>query len=134
MKTLVSVSLTIAALATTLNSSAATQPRFDQAKICRATIAALMGRNPKIIKVDKEDAGIVHVSYIRPDDGTLWEQRCRLEGARVLWATRSGRWRDDPRDETVTYSVNGQTLSITTKYTDGSGSTKTYTAAQLGSK
>lgn len=134
MKTFVSVSLAAAALATALDSHAAAQPRFDQARICRAAIGAVMGRDPRIIKVDKEDAGIVHVSYARPDDGTIWEQRCRLEGARVLWATRTGRWRDDPQDETITYAVNGQTLSITQKFADGSGSTKTYTAAQLRSK
>lgn len=126
--------LGIAVLAMTFEGSDSFAANFDQQQICRATIGAVMGRDPKIIKVSKVESGIIHVSYSRPDDGTIWEQRCRIEGQKVIWATETGRWREHPLDEVITYAVTGASLTITQKFTDGSASTKSYTRAQLGLK
>lgn len=116
------------ALAVPLTSSAAD---FSHPQICRAAIGAMMGRAPSIIRVDKVSAGVVHVSYKRPDDGTSWSQRCRIEGAKIIWATASGRWRDHPSDEQVTYAATPTSLTIHQKFGDGSSSAKTFTRQQL---
>ena len=73
--------------------------------VCRATIAAIMGREPDTIKVTKFVSGIVYTSYLRPNDGTRWSNRCRIDGNRVIWATDTGRWRTHALDPKITYSV-----------------------------
>src|SRR3546814_8818964 len=42
---------------------------------CKAAIALIMDRDPKIIQCRKLADGQVHVSYRRPDDGKKWEAR-----------------------------------------------------------
>jgi hypothetical protein len=126
--------VSIATMTLSIEIRAAQAPNFDQQQICRATIGAVMGRDPKIIKVSSVDSGIIHLSYLRPDDGTFWEQRCRIEGQKVIWATKSGRWREDPMDEVITYTATGATLTVSRKFADGSTSTKSYTHAQLAPK
>lgn len=127
-------SLGLAVLVTALGFNPALASNFDQQQICRATIGAVMGRDPKTIKVSKVDSGIIHVSYSRSDDGTIWEQRCRIDGQKIVWATNSGRWREHPLDEVITHAVSGTSLTISQKFTDGSTVTKSYTRAELGLK
>jgi hypothetical protein len=115
-----------------LSGNAGPKVNFSQSQVCRATIAAIMGRDPRIIKVTKEEAGVVYVSYVRPGDGTVWNQRCRFEGARVIWATETGRWRDHPLNEVISYSSTSTAVTIQQKFGDGSASTKMYTHADLG--
>jgi hypothetical protein len=134
MKNLASASLGIAVLVTAFGSKPALAANFDQQQICRAAIGALMGRDPKIIKVSKIDSGIIYLIYSRPDDGTIWEQRCRIEGQKLVWATKSGRWREHPLDEVITYAATGTSVTINQKFTDGSTVTKSYTRAELGPK
>ena len=131
MKHLAGPSLGIAGLVTAFASKPALAVNFTQQQICRAAIGALMGRDPNIIKVSKVESGIVHVRYSRPDDGTVWEQRCRIEGQKIVWATESGRWREHPMDEVITYAVAGTSVTIGQRYTDGSTVTKSYKAAEL---
>ena len=103
-------------------------------RVCRATIAALMGRDPSIIQVDRLSGGIAYTSYSRPSDGSIWKNRCRVEGDRVIWSavdlngpgTGPGRWRTHPLDETITYTIDGAQVSIKMTYSDGSVSEKTY--------
>jgi hypothetical protein len=132
VKHILRLSFLVIATINPLASSAAAPASFSQAQICRATIGAIMGRDPKIIKADKVDAGVVYVSYIRPSDGTAWNQRCMFNGARVIWATETGRWRADPADEVISYAATQTTLTIQQKFTDGSMSSNSYTRAQLG--
>jgi hypothetical protein len=126
--------LGIAVLLTAFGSKPALAVNFDQQQICRAAIGAVMGRDPKIIKVTKIDSGIIHMSYSRPDDGTIWEQRCRIEDQKVIWATKSGRWREHPLDEVITHAVTRTSVTISQKFTDGSTLTKSYSRAELGLK
>lgn len=134
MKHLTCALMSIATIVLPAESKATQAASFDQKQICRATIGAVMGRDPQIIKVSGVDSGIIYVSYSRPDDGTLWEQRCRIDGQKVIWATKAGRWRELPVDEVITYSVAGASLTINRKFADGSTSTKSYTRAQLAPK
>jgi hypothetical protein len=105
---------------------------FSDQQICTATVAATMGRNPSIIKVDSTQGNVTYLSYFRNDDGTNWKYRCKLEGSRVIWASDTGRWRTDQYDSKITFSVNGNELSISETYSDGSGGTKKYNIGQLG--
>jgi len=104
-------------------------PQLGQ--ICKATAAMTFGRDYKIMKLDKVDAdGIAYVHYNRPSDDTRWAIKCRLEGDRVMWASdnpeSTGRWRNDPADEVITYSINGKKLNLKEVYSDGSGDSSTY--------
>lgn len=82
-------------------------------RVCRATIAALMGRDPGIIRVTSNTPKHTDVRYTR-DDGKAWQQRCRVEPGRVVWAGideagRVGRWRDEDQ---ITYNVEGDKVSV----------------------
>ena len=59
--------------------------QFSEEKICRAAIAAIMGRDPQIINVDRVDSKIVYTSYIRPDDRSRWANRCRVDKQKALF-------------------------------------------------
>lgn len=99
---------------------------FGLPEICRATVSVLMGRQVKLIKVDQMEGDVVAVHYVRPDDKTRWDYRCKTVGQRVLWASLTGRWRDHPMDEVLSFAVVGTTLKIDQRFTDGSGSTKSF--------
>lgn len=100
----------------------------DLGRVCRAAVAALNGRDPAIIKVERIEDGIAHVSYVRPNDGKVWKNQCRADGNRVVWAsvdlngpgTGPGRWRTDAEDEVVTYAVRANTVTVMITYSDGS--------------
>src|SRR3546814_5256551 len=54
---------------------------------CKAAIALIMDRDPKIIQGRKLADGQVHVSYRRPDDGKKWEARCEMvDDSHLQWA------------------------------------------------
>ncbi|WP_319854687.1 hypothetical protein [Klebsiella quasipneumoniae] len=86
-------------------------------QICKATSAAMFGRDHKIMQLDKVESGIAYVHYIRQNDGTRWAIKCKLIGDQVMWASdnpdSTGRWRDDPADSTVKYSIDGKKIIIT---------------------
>jgi hypothetical protein len=105
---------------------------FSPEQICKAAIGQVMGKKPNIIKVQKGESGIFNLSYIREADGTKWSYRCKLEGNRVIWASDTGRWRNDPSDDVVTFSLTSNSIEITEKYSGGSSTKETYTAAQVG--
>jgi len=104
---------------------------FSDPQICRAAIGAIMARDPYIISTDYVEGKVVYTSYHRPDDGTLWQNKCKLEGHTVLWGRASGRWRLHPDDPKISFRVKGDTLSITERFTSGSRRTKRYTYSQL---
>lgn len=108
--------------------SAVTLSDGDFGRVCRAAVAALNGRDPAIIKVERIENGIAHVGYVRPNDGKVWKNQCRVDGNRVVWAsvdlngpgTGPGRWRTDAEDEVVTYAVRANTVTVRITYSDGS--------------
>ena len=104
-------------------------------QVCKAASAAMFGRDHKIMQLDKVESGIAYVHYIRQNDGTRWAIKCKLIGDQVMWASDNpditGRWRDDPADSTVKYSIDGKKIIITELYTDGSSTTNSYPMMQL---
>lgn len=107
------------------------QPWPTNKELCKAGISILMGRDPRIMKIDSTDGEIVYLSYIRPDDRSLWSYRCKIEGNRIIWASSTGRWRTHPLDEVITFSVSGERLHLDQAYSDHSATKKTFTRAQL---
>ena len=131
-KSLVSVVGVAAAILSIATVSLAGSPTFSDQQICKAAVGAIMGRDPKIIAVTKNEAGVFYLHYIRADDGSKWAYRCKLEGNKIIWASDTGRWRNDPMDERITYDINGENLAIVQTFTDGSASKKSFQAAELG--
>ena len=88
----------LAALPTT-GSLVVAAPLFEPEAICRAAIASIKDRDPKLIKVSLIRDGVFFLTYARPIDSFVWTYRCRIEGNRVVWADEPGRWRNDPKDD-----------------------------------
>jgi hypothetical protein len=110
------------------------EPTFSKSQICKAGISLVMGKSPSIMKTSVV-GDEVKVSYVRPDDGSTWKYKCKIEGSRVLWGSDPGRWRTDSADEPMSYSVSGDgesaRLTVEEKYQDGSSNKKTFSASDL---
>lgn len=117
-----------------ISNAAANEPLFSTSQICKAGISLVMGKSPTIMKTDVV-GGEVRVSYVRPDDGSTWKYKCKVEGSRVLWGSDPGRWRTDPADEPMSYFTTGKgesaLLTVEEKYQDGSSNKKSFTASEL---
>lgn len=121
----------ILAIAITVGGPAIAADGPTAAAICKAGIATLMGRDPKIIRA-KDGGDVVRLSYVRENDGSLWEYRCKIEGSEIIWASKTGRWRTDPADEKLRYKAGAK--SVTVDYVSADGgviSSDTYTWRQL---
>ncbi|GAA0456635.1 MULTISPECIES: hypothetical protein [Sphingomonas] len=113
---------------------AATTPYAIEA--CKAAVAALNGRDPATMKGKKLTDDLVHVSYIRPDDGKRWQSRCRIDDANHLtWAQfdafgdgQQGRWRTE---DTVGFSVEGKNLHVKVSTEGELMSDETYPLSKL---
>jgi hypothetical protein len=113
--------------------------KLDMASVCQATLAALNGHDPSIMRVTSNTGDLVQVRYARPSDGKVWINECQVEGDRVIWRTvdafgagsRVGRWRTvESVDEVITYKLDGRKVSITTSSPNGLISTQTYAMGQ----
>ena len=104
---------------------------FTPERICKAGIAAIMGRNPTSMRVTSNKSGVVSLYYIREDDGKKWSYKCRPEGQRIVWAADPGRWRNDPADEVIEYRNAGDSIEIVQKFGDGSSSNEKFSGDSL---
>ncbi|KXF79905.1 hypothetical protein [Enterovibrio coralii] len=115
---------------------------FTQEQICRASVAAIKGKSPSIMIVDKRvveaetELDIFHISYKRPDDGKKWHYRCKVDKTRAVWSQgKDGRWRDQAQDPTVRFEIEGDEIKINETFPDGSASFDvTYNIYMLGGK
>lgn len=105
------------AMAIVAPSAASAEPAFDAKAICRTAIAALTGRDVKLFQATDapEGGGVIALTYARPFDNFVWAYHCRLEGNRVIWADEPGRWRQEAKDDKITFEVigDGAQLRIT---------------------
>ena len=90
----------------------------ETAFVCRAAIAAMMFRDIEIISAVERADGFVGTSYKRPSDGKRWDNVCKLNGDRVIWASLQengtiGRLRIHPDDEIVSFSLTAEGVTIT---------------------
>lgn len=78
-----------------------------------------MHQPKEIIKVFKTDE-YFQVSYIRPSDNQVFDYKVKIESNVILWANLAGRWRNDPRDEKITYRIENEKLIIIQDFGGGS--------------
>ncbi|WP_175133457.1 hypothetical protein [Achromobacter pulmonis] len=102
-------------LATVGGQPAKAQQTVDAVPLCKAAISILMGRPISSMSGSEQD-GLATVSYARASDGDTFKYQCKIEQSRVIWRSlidgKWGRWRNDPRDEKVTYKVEGEKLTV----------------------
>ena len=87
--------------------AASADPAFETKAVCRTAIAVIMDRDPKLVQATDATDGVVVLTYARPFDNFVLTYRCRLEGNRVIWADEPGRWRDDVKDDKVSFEIVG---------------------------
>ena len=78
---------------------------FEPEAICRAAIASIKDRDPKMMKVALIRDNVFFLTYTRPIDSFVWTYRCRIEGSRVVWADEPGRWRNEPKDDKISFEA-----------------------------
>jgi hypothetical protein len=100
----------------------AAAPPLEPEVICRAAIGSLMDRDPKLFRMTRTDGDVLFLSYVRPIDNFDWTYRCKIRGNRVIWASEPGRWREDPKDDKVSFEIvaGGKQLRIINDRGDGS--------------
>lgn len=103
------------------------------ANVCKAGVATLMGRDPKTMKAKPLPDQLTRIEYRRSSDRKLWKFDCRIDGNKVIMRgfdqfgnDGPGRWRDGPDDETITFVVDGDTVTVHDDYGDGSSDDRTY--------
>jgi hypothetical protein len=83
----------------------AAAPLFEPEAICRIAIASIKGRDPKLMKVALVKDDVFFLTYTRPIDSFVWTYRCRIDGSRVVWADEPGRWRNEPKDDKISFEA-----------------------------
>jgi hypothetical protein len=96
-----------------LSAVAAAAP-FEPEMICRAALGSVTDRDPKRFRVTHTDSSVLLLSYVRRLDNFVWTYRCKVEGDRVIWASEPGRWRENPKDDKISFEVaaDGKQLRI----------------------
>lgn len=104
-------------------------------QVCKAVISIEFGRDPASMFTSSIQGEPHYVSYIRPNDGTLWEYLCRVSGRNVVWSIPNGRWRDSytASDTEFRFSTSNsnRTLMIEGKHFDGSSTRESFSLAAL---
>ena len=102
-------------------SAASAEPAFEAKAICRAALASITGRDLKLFQAADAPDGTIALTYARPFDNFVWAYHCRLEGNRVIWADEPGRWRQDARDEKISFEVTGSGAQLRITRTPANG-------------
>jgi hypothetical protein len=125
----------IAALSTCLAPAMAeAAPPYAPEAICRTAIAAVMGRDPKLVRVTRTAGDVLFLSYLRPIDNFIWAYRCKIQSNCVIWASEPGRWREDPKkDDKVFFEIvgGGKQLRIIENHRDGSATKESFERDQI---
>src|SRR5262245_54881575 len=118
---LIAVPLLLAALP-----AASAEPVFDARAICRAAMAAVTGRDLKLFQAADAPDGTIALTYARAVDNFVWAYHCRVEGDRVIWADEPGRWREEAKDDRISFEVIGAQLRITKTPAKGAATQETF--------
>lgn len=98
---------------------------FTIDQLCKATISAVMGASPSIMRTS-EQFGSTIVAYNRESDGKLWDYMCRVNGDRVIWGSNGGRWHDHDTDEDIRVSVDSKTSTLKIRMIHSDNSSERY--------
>ena len=94
------------------SSAASAEPAFEAKAICRAAMAMVTGRDIKLFQAKDDPDGTIALTYARAFDNFVWAYHCRLEGNRVIWADEPGRWRQDAKDEKISFEIVGSAAQL----------------------
>ncbi len=109
--------------------------------ICKSVMAKVFGYEPEDMRSVQHGSRYT-ITWTRVSDGLKWGTHCWVQNNnRIMWKTdgrnnTNGRLRNGEYDENITYSINGNKLTINEKYSDGSKSKKVYKvpASEIASK
>ena len=101
--------------------AAAAEQAFEAKTICRAALAMITGRDLKLFQAADAPDGTIALTYARAFDNFVWAYHCRLEGDRVIWADEPGRWRQDAKDDKISFEVVGPGAQLRITRTPASG-------------
>ncbi|MCP4957435.1 MAG: hypothetical protein GY919_17865 [Photobacterium aquimaris] len=113
-------SLLITAMLSGCDSKNTEQMEFSNENICRATIATTLHKKLSSIEVDKKVRDITYLYYIRKNDGSRWEYKCKVLKKDILWGMADGRWRDGKYDDPMSFTISNGKLNIAKTYYDNS--------------
>lgn len=98
---------------------------FTYEDIARYTMASIMGRPTKTIKVIKKDE-LYFVSYIRKSDHQKFDYKIKFDGNKILWANLDGRWRNSKYDEKISFVEKENKIHIVQTFDDNSQDIKEF--------
>ena len=99
--------------------------------------AGFEGQTANAIRVERNDGGVVAVSWPAPVDGGRRSGECRVEGDRVFWrpthlpSGQESSWMTGPEDPVVSYTIDDREVVITQTFPEGG---KSQTSAFLPSE
>ena len=106
---------------------ASAEPAFEAKAICRAALASITARDLKLFHAADAPDGTIALTYARPFDNFVWAYHCRLEGNRVIWADEPGRWRQDAKDDKISFEIiGGAQLRITRTHVNGAATQEVF--------
>jgi len=114
-------------------SEQASMGTYSERDVCKAAISSMFFHSPSIMSVSKAGDEVYKVSYRRPSDNTLWENKCQIDGNRVHWGVFDGRWRTHEMDGVILFMALGNDLTIQENHNDGSTSVTRFTKQGDGS-
>lgn len=104
----------------------------ETTQACKAALALIFERDPKIMVIERVDDGIVYLHYTRPDDSSTWRYRCKLDEDRVIWSANDGgsldHWREDQH---ITYRIAGDQIEVREAFGDGAVAAKSFPLSSL---
>jgi hypothetical protein len=98
---------------------------FTESDVARFAISTIMGQPPKKIKVETVN-GLYFVSYVRKSDSKLFEYKIKIDDNKIVWGNIDGRWRDSEYDERISFKEEGNKLTITQAFSDGTSDEKVF--------
>ncbi|GGX88787.1 hypothetical protein GCM10007160_15360 [Litchfieldella qijiaojingensis] len=95
---------------------------YSEEEVCKAAMSSMFFHSPSIMEVSQSGGEIYKVSYRRPSDNSLWENKCQIKGNRIYWGSFDGRWRTNELDGVILFMAFGEDLTIQENHSDGSTS------------
>jgi hypothetical protein len=128
MRILLILAVVAAALSSACAKPSPTVSLSEYDRICKGAISVLFFTPVEDIKVTRRAGEVVYLSYTRKSDGTVWRNKCRIEGTAIIWGSEDGRWRTHSQDEKLSFILHrdARTLTIRQSFSDGSGDQKTF--------
>lgn len=100
----------------------ASMGEYTEEDICKAAMSSIFFHPPSIMEASQSTNDIYKVSYRRPSDNSLWENKCQIKGNKINWGSFDGRWRTHELDSVILFMALDKDLTIQENHSDGSTS------------